>query len=261
VGPRTPTRGRPSPLLGRHPFGVVFCAVPANTFHRTPVIDHVATAAMIGTLLQQFHTGQVGIAADRTLEPAQSDASMRSRFWMLIPPCFVGEVLSAATQPKGLMPWDLWVTVVDPVVQENKHTQATIALFIEWSRLAYAGGIGSANPQASMAPPPLHFGGRLQLNRRRSLAQDLPDHFGPSGAPATATVAPTLVPVAAKAPTVERAGLPSLQPRTFHASGCIRGLQNGISCSGRGALQAREGEAAFQAVGKDFGSPPKIMQR
>jgi hypothetical protein len=117
-GPQDAYSGKTIAVVGDiTPMGVVFCAVPANTFHQTPVIDHVATAATIGTLLQQFHKGQVGIAAHRTLDPVQLDALARSRFWMLIPPCFVGEVLSATTQPKGLIPWDLWVTVVTPVRQ------------------------------------------------------------------------------------------------------------------------------------------------
>jgi hypothetical protein len=205
-GPKDAYSGKTIAVVGEvTPMGVVFCTVPANAFHRTSVIDHVATAATIGTLLQQYHMGQVDIAAHRTLEPAQSDAAARSRFWMLIPPCFVGEVLSAATQPEGFMPRDSWENVVTPAVHENEPTQATIAPFIEWCRLAYAGGIGSANPLASTAPPPLHFGGRLELNRRRSLAQDLPDRFGLSGAPAAAIVAPIPVPAATQAPTAELA--------------------------------------------------------
>jgi hypothetical protein len=131
-GPQDAYSGKTIAVFGDvTPMGVVFCAVPANAFHRTSVINHVATAATIGTLIQQFPTGQVDIAAHHTLEPAQSDAAARSRFWMLIPPCFVGEVLSAATQPEGLMPRDLWENVVAPVVHENEPTQATIAPFIE----------------------------------------------------------------------------------------------------------------------------------
>lgn len=187
------------------PMGVIFCSVPANAFHRTLVIDRVATSATVGVLTQQHRGGQVDITAHRTLNLVPGEAPARSRYWMLIPPCFVSEVLHASTQPEGLNPRDLWVNVIAPMLQEDDPTQTTIQPFIEWCRLAYAGGINGTNPLASPAPPPLHFGGRLEQNRRRSLAQDLPDRFGTSQPETAAATAPPMTattPVVAFSPDV-----------------------------------------------------------
>jgi hypothetical protein len=63
--------------------------------------------------------------------------------------------------------------MVAPLLQEDDPTQGTIEPFFEWCCLAYTGGIGSANPLASSAPPPLHFGVQLEQNCRCSLAKDL----------------------------------------------------------------------------------------
>jgi hypothetical protein len=101
-----------------------------------------------------------------------------------------------------LNPRDLWVNVVAPLLQEDDPTQATVEPFLEWCRLAYAGGVGSANPLASPAPPPLHFGGRLEQNRCRSLAQDPPDRFGTSRSDSPPVVAPVPAAAATTAPLV-----------------------------------------------------------
>jgi hypothetical protein len=202
-GPQDAYSGKIIAIVGDvSPMGVVFCSIPANAFHRTPVIDRVATATTIGILAQQHHSGQVDLAAHRNFELAQLDAPARSRLWMLIPPCFVSEVLRASTQPEGLNPRDLWVNVVAPMLQEEDPTQVTIEPFVEWCRLAYAGGVGGANPLASSAPPPLHFGGRLEQNRRRSLAQDLPERFGATRSETTPMVAPVAASAATTTPLV-----------------------------------------------------------
>jgi hypothetical protein len=74
----------------------------------------------------QHRSSQVDLTAHCNLELAQPDAPARARFWMLIPPCFVSEILRTSTQPEGLSPRDLWANVIAPMLQEEDPTQATI---------------------------------------------------------------------------------------------------------------------------------------
>jgi hypothetical protein len=209
-GPQDAYSGRTVALVGDvSSMGVIYCGVPPAAFHRTAVVDQVATTTAIGALIQTQPGGQVIITAYRDLGLEYPASPVRSRYWMLIPPRLVSEILRASSQPEGLTPRDLWENVVAPLLEEEDPIRASMAPCIEWCRLAYAGGIGGANPLSSAAPPPLHFGGRLEQSRCRSLAQDLPARFGQAPLPAAAA-APLPGPQAAAVVTLSPEALTPL---------------------------------------------------
>jgi hypothetical protein len=60
--------------------GAVYCGVPPAAFHRTAVVDQVATATAIGALIQTQLSGQVVITAYRDLGIEYTASPVRSRY-------------------------------------------------------------------------------------------------------------------------------------------------------------------------------------
>jgi hypothetical protein len=155
-GPQDAYSGKTVTIVGdASPMGIIFCGVPATAFHRTLVIDRVATAATIGVLVQQHRSGQVDLATHGNLNLVQPDAPACSHFWMLIPLCFISEILCASTKPEGLNPRDLWVNVVTPCCR--RETRPRRSLSHSLSGVAWPTLVESAAPTHWLQLPHLHF--------------------------------------------------------------------------------------------------------
>jgi hypothetical protein len=241
--------------------GVIYCGVPPAAFHRTAVVDQVATTTAIAALIQTQPSGQVIITAYRDLGLEYPASPVRSRYWMLIPPRLVSEILRASSQPEGLTPRDLWENVVTPLLQDEGPIRDSMAPFIEWCRLAYAGGIGGSNPLSSAAPPPLHFGGRLMQNRRRGLVQDLPDRFGQQPPPVdhTAGVPEPAPPVAGVVTLSPEALTPLVQVLQTYNQDYIARMDAAAYSPGRRTASARKGKVTVFSLGKDAIDPDETV--
>jgi hypothetical protein len=171
-GPQDAYSGRTVALVGDvSSMGVICCGVPPAAFHRTAVIDQVATTTAIAALLQTQPGGQVVINAYRDLSLEYPASPVRSRYWMLIPPRLVSEVLQASSQPEGLTPRDLWENVVTPLLQDegpirslwpappagrphSRHTGAGAAC--RWGCSVIPGGTHSPGTGFTNLQPGLH---------------------------------------------------------------------------------------------------------
>jgi hypothetical protein len=130
-GPQDAYSGRTVALVGDvSSMGAVYCGVPPAAFHRTAVVDQVATATAIGALIQTQLGGQVVITAYRDLGIEYTASPVRSRYWMLIPPRLVSEVLRASSQPEGLTPPDLWENVAGGAAQELGIPASPVVTFV-----------------------------------------------------------------------------------------------------------------------------------
>jgi hypothetical protein len=134
--------------------GVNFIELPEKAFHRTALLDRIPTPAAIATFLTHI-TGPSQFTA---LQHMGGDdfRPVRTRFIMLIPPMVVGRVLYATTQPGGLSPRDLWTEVATPLVDDELHRDVC-APFIDWCRVAVAGGVGEHNLSIPFVPVLLNW--------------------------------------------------------------------------------------------------------
>jgi hypothetical protein len=154
--------------------GATYVTLPHTAFHRTNVLDRIPAPDAIADLIAaQPAATQVALPADSA---AVTGPPVRSRFCMLIPPSETGSIIYAASSPEGLNPRDLWVNIGAPLYQDNT-TRLSCAPFIDWCRMAYAGGITAQNPLQSPIPSPIVPQRRLDDERIALLRQDLPDRF------------------------------------------------------------------------------------
>ena len=156
-------------------FGTPFVVFPEDAFHRTAVLDRILAPASI-TARIALHPGE----AQTTVDPAVGDAELRpvrTRFFMWIPMCVVGQILRATSQGP-LWPRDLWSQIAAPLLQDEVLGPQCVP-FLDWCRAAYSGGIGGDNPVRSAAPTAIVPTGRLAEFRLQVLRIDLPDRYTP----------------------------------------------------------------------------------
>lgn len=147
---------------------------PADAFWRTAPLDRIlspaATSARIALRPADLQTTVEAEVANADL------LAVRTRFFMWIPPCIVGQVLRAAEQPEGLNPRDLWLHIAAPLFLDEVLGPQCVP-FIDWCRAAYSGGTLAVNPVKSQHPTAVRPRGRLAETRSQLLRSDLPDRY------------------------------------------------------------------------------------
>ena len=152
------------------PLGVTTIEVPATMFTRTAPL-RVLTNDAIALAVAAHPSGQHTVAAD---VPAADLADTRTRKGTLIPSSMVGGILRASIIGVGLSPRALWMGYVEPL-RAFPDRLLEYAPFVDWVRVAYAGGVGDENPvQSAPTPPPRHLEPDLAEQRYALLLQDLP---------------------------------------------------------------------------------------
>ena len=150
--------------------GMTTIEFSATFFTRTPALPRILTAGSVNVAFGiNPAVGQLGLERE---VPADEVSEVRTRKATLIPAGMVGGVLRAATAVGGLTPRALWVEFV-ALLPPNQLID--YAPFVDWARVAVAGGVGAANPvQFAPTPPPRHLEPDLAQQRLLLLTQDFP---------------------------------------------------------------------------------------
>ena len=155
--------------------GVTTVEFTAAFFTRTPPLPRIRTTASINVVTGgNLAVGQLGLEPELL---AGEVTEVRTRKATLIPAGLVGGVLRASTATGGLTPLALWVNFIAPL---PPNLLIDYAPFVDWARVAFAGGVGAANPiQLNPTPPPRHLEPDLAQQRLALITRDFPAAVAP----------------------------------------------------------------------------------
>lgn len=150
--------------------GVTTIEIPATFFARTAPLPRTRSIASINAaVVENPAAGQLELDLE---VPGLELGEVRTRKATLLPSSMVGGILRASIAVGGLTPRALWV---DYVTTLRPELLIDYAPFVDWVRVAYASGVGDANPvQSAPTPPPRHLEPDLAHQRLTLFTQDLP---------------------------------------------------------------------------------------